>query len=749
LLAAVAAPNIDAFRETGATLARLVIVVDEFASLADELPDFVGGLVGIAQRGRSLGVHLVLATQRPEGVISADIRANTNLRISLAVMRDSESRDVIEAPDAARISRTTPGRGYVRTGHGELRAFQSGRVGGDAQAATDTAHIDVRLSPFRSLCLPGPPPITTQVSSDATKTDLDLIVAACREAAIRLEIEPAASPWLAPLPIVVSCEAAAATAPDPPLVATIGMHDVPARQARASYVFDLERTGHLLVAGSARSGRTTALRTLAGALARSTTVADLHMYAVDCAGGSLGALTALPHCGAVISSAEPDRARRLLSLLTSSLTERQRVLAAGGFGSLAEQRAGSGAPLPHLLLLIDGWEAFTSTFEDVDAGAIVDAANRLLREGTAVGIHVVTSADRAGLIGRLASTIENRLVLRLADRTDYSLIGLPPRSLPAVLPAGRGFIVDGLVETQLCLLSPDPSGPGQLAALAEIAESATRRAAPVPRSQWPRRIDPLPDHVELSDIESPRPPVGSGPATVVIGVGGDELDAVTVDLFNAGPGFLIAGPPRSGRSTALTTVGAGLRAAGWRVIALLPRPSAVADHADHAFAPTDDGFEAVLADLDGPTAILVDDAEFVVDSPAAAVLDRLMRTARDAGHVVVIAGTTDDLAVGFRGFVVEARRARSGLLLNPRGPFDGEVLGVRLPRGSVDIDGRGTVPGRGLLVIRGAVTPVQVATPGHPTPTARVQPQTVTAMVPTTAPACETFTVTTPSTAPV
>ena len=102
-LAAAGAPNLEVFRAGGGALARLIIVVDEFASLAEELPDFVGGLVGIAQRGRSLGVHLVLATQRPEGVVNADIRANTNLRICLGVVRESESRDVIDAVDAARI----------------------------------------------------------------------------------------------------------------------------------------------------------------------------------------------------------------------------------------------------------------------------------------------------------------------------------------------------------------------------------------------------------------------------------------------------------------------------------------------------------------------------------------------------------------------------------------------------------------------------------------------------------------------
>jgi DNA segregation ATPase FtsK/SpoIIIE, S-DNA-T family len=491
------------------------------------LPEFVGGLVSIAQRGRSLGVHLVLATQRPEGVVSADIRANTNLRICLAVMRDSESRDVIEAPDAARISRTTPGRGYARTGRGELHPFQSGRVGGPAQAATDG--IDVRLSPFRALCLPA---LRRQVPidehRDIAKTDLDLIVAACREAAIRLDIETPASPWLAPLPAVVVAEATPMT----PLVAALGVQDVPARQARASYLIDLLHTGHLVIAGTARSGRTTALRTLADGLASSTPVSDLHLYAFDCAGGSLSALAALPHCGAMVSGHEPERARRLASMLTAQLTALQHLLASQGLGSLTEQRARSADPLPHLLLLVDGWEALLATFEDIDAGAVVDALARLLREGASVGIHIVVTADRAGLVGRLASNVDNRLVLRLADRTDFSLIGLPVRATPAVMPTGRGFLVGGLVETQICLLSADPSGPAQLAAVAEIAATTRARDADVPRSHWPRRVDPLPPRITLRDVASMAMPTAAAPspsrgsARIVIGVGGGELAPV-------------------------------------------------------------------------------------------------------------------------------------------------------------------------------------------------------------------------------
>ena len=738
-LAFAGAPNLEVFRAGGGKLARLIIVVDEFASLAEELPDFVGGLVGIAQRGRSLGVHLVLATQRPEGVVNADIRANANLRICLGVVRESESRDVIDAGDAARISRATPGRGYARTGHGELQVFQSARVAGLPADEAESARIDVQLSPFRSLCVPRVASAPNDGTRAVAATDLDSIVAACRTAADRLGLEAPSSPWLPPLPPLIPIETADVVRP---LTAVLAVLDLPATQTRQNHEVDLDQMGHLVIAGSARSGRTTAVRTIVGGLAASTSVRDLHVYAIDCAGGSMAALSTFPHCGATISAHEHERVRRLFSVLKAELVRRQGVFAAAGFGSLAEQRAQSASPLPHLVVLIDGWEAFLSTLEEVDSGAVIDASTRLLREGASVGIHVVVTADRAGLVGRLASTVESRLVLRLADRSDFALIGLPARALPADMPAGRGFFTDTLTEAQVCTLSRDPAGPMQLAALAAIAATARMRDQDVSRSLWPRRVDPLPSMVTMTEIGAAwgatAQPTGS--AQVTLGVGGDELAAVTIDLLEFGPGFLIAGPPRSGRSTALATVAAGLRAAGWRVVAVTPRDSVLREYAHETFDAMQFGVDAAFDRGLGRLAVLVDDAEIVAESPAAVVLDRLMRTARDSGHLVVIAGTTEELSVGFRGFVVDVRRARTGLLLAPRGPLDGEVLGVRLPRKT----GEAVPVGRGQLIVRGVATQLQVALP---TPIKRLdrQPQTVTDRVPSDGPPCETETLTTPS----
>ncbi|CAM5687229.1 FtsK/SpoIIIE domain-containing protein [Streptomyces hirsutus] len=136
ILAAADAKDIEDYQDlvrrdpSHAPVPRLLIVIDEFASMVRDLPDFVTGLVNIAQRGRSLGIHLLLATQRPSGVVSPEIRANTNLRIALRVTDGGESSDVIDSPEAGQISKNTPGRAYARLGHASLVPFQSGRVGG-------------------------------------------------------------------------------------------------------------------------------------------------------------------------------------------------------------------------------------------------------------------------------------------------------------------------------------------------------------------------------------------------------------------------------------------------------------------------------------------------------------------------------------------------------------------------------------------------------------------------------------------
>jgi S-DNA-T family DNA segregation ATPase FtsK/SpoIIIE len=690
---------------------RLVIVIDEFASLVRDLPDFVTGLVGIAQRGRSLGIHLILATQRPSGVVSADIRANTNLRIALRVTDATESVDVIDAPDAARISRATPGRGYVRLGHASLVPFQAGRIGGRRPGATATIRPWVRAVGWTGLGRPEPrrpqeadePPAR---QAGAEMTDLRVLVGEIRRAAAGLGIPGQPSPWLAPLPhTLLLRDLPAPGGPPGPGHAPIpfGLIDLPGLQQQQPAAINLDTFGHLMAAGAPRSGRSQLLRTLAAAVAACYSCADAHLYGIDCGNGALLPLADLPHCGAVVTRTQDERAARLLARLAAELTQRQDLLSSGGFAGIAEQRAAvpAGRRLPHILVLLDRWEGFTTTLGEARGGTLTDVITRILSEGASAGIHLVMTGDRTLLAGRIAAMCEDKLVFKLAERDDYALAGLRPRDLPEDIPPGRAFRAGTGTETQVALLAPDPGGQSQAAALRQIAGWAAARDTAVPPDQRPFRVDLLPARIGFEEAWRLRPP-GTGPLWALAGVGGDELTALGPDLSAGTPGFIIAGPGRSGRSTILLAMARSLLAGGAQMILVTPRSSPLRSltgqpGVNYSFEQSDlgtDELAAALAALTGPGAVVIDDADLLADCEASAELSKIITRSAGRPVVLVLAGDPDTLASGFSGWLADARRARRGCLTAPQTLPEGELIGVRLPR---DCIGRPARSGRALL----------------------------------------------------
>ena len=611
-----------------AAIPRLAIVIDEFASLARELPDFVRGLVNIAQRGRSLGIHLVLATQRPSGVVSPEIRANTNLRIALRVTDASESSDVIDAPDAARISKSTPGRAYVRLGASSLVPFQTGRVGGRRPGAVVDAGAEplIRTMTLADLAEPAPTAARAEDGrTDAADTDLRALVAAIKAAAVSLGIAEQPRPWLPALPNELTIESLVRSFGADPKAFAYGVEDHPADQSQNAALVDLDAFGHLFVVGAPRSGRSQPLRTLAGVGAARVRAADLHLHAIDCGNGALLPLADFPHAGVIAQRHQTERVQRLLTRLVGEVATRQAVLSQGGFADLAEQRAAATAAqrLPHILLLIDLWEGFLTSFGNVEAGALVEQVQFLLREGASVGIHLVISGDRQLLSGRISTLADEKLVLRLTERSDYSLANLNPRKLPDEIPAGRAFRSESGVELQIALLTADPSGAAQAAALREIASRATKRDAELAASRRPFRLEVLPTHLTIADALQRSGPEQSEPGWALIGVGGDESRGIGVNLFGGAPTFLVAGPPKSGRSTLLGSMTRTLIDGGATIVVLAPRPSPLralegAPGVAAVLTGTDVTEEELSALFDGVSrrVLVIDDGELLRDASA-------------------------------------------------------------------------------------------------------------------------------------
>ncbi|WP_328319005.1 FtsK/SpoIIIE domain-containing protein [Streptomyces sp. NBC_00388] len=700
---------------------RLVLVIDEFASLVAELPDFIAGLVDIARRGRSLGVHLVLATQRPAGVVSADIRANTNLRIALRVTDGAESQDVIDAADAGAIAKSTPGRAYVRSGAQSLVGVQSARIGG-RRPATGGSGPKATLAPLTWPMYSRPAPRGSAGAEDdgTMVTDLAVLVDAVRAGSEKMGFPAPRSPWLPPLAEHVTIDELdefqdpSAVYEDVPPIG-YGLTDLPSQQARKPLAIDLVHGEHTMLVGGARSGRSTALRTLGGAIGRHTSPHDVHVYAIDCGSNALLPLVRMAHVGAVVNRDEPDRVRRLIDRLLGEISRRQQMLAMEGASSAAEQRAGAapGDRLPWMVLLLDSWEGFVSTFENYNYGQLIEQAQRIFREGSAAGVKVVMTADRSGLSGNVASAFVDRLVMRFADPNDYGMAGLHAREIPKNMPPGRAMrITDtGVDETQIGLLDADPAGQAQVRRLREIAEAVQAQYGRLPAGRGPMRVDALPARITAEQAMALAPDlVPAEPLWALLCVGGDELRPMGVDLVEAGPGFVIAGPPKSGRSNALVCAAESLLARGTPVVLITPRRSPLRElegrpgvlgllNAEH----DEDDLEELLEQAAGrPYVVLVDDAELLYDTTLDEALETVVKKGADGDHGLIAAGTTDSLASQYRGFATEARKSRNGLLLTPQTPQEGELFSVRLPSNA----GAGPV-GSGLLITGGTMMPVQ------------------------------------------
>ncbi|WIE64919.1 FtsK/SpoIIIE domain-containing protein [Curtobacterium sp. MCLR17_036] len=697
----------------GEAMPRLVLVIDEFAAMVTELPDFVTGLIGIAQRGRSLGVHLILATQRPGGVVGPDIRANTNLRVALRMTDSGESSDVIDVADAARIPKSVPGRAYARLGHSSVVPFQSARVGGRWAGEEDpaTGLPFVRVLDWRDFAT-APPARPVRSDRATAATDLSVLVQAMVDARDRLGIGSVHSPWLPPLPELLPLTEVAsasvgdrrrATAATESLRFPFGLEDLPDTQEQRAAEIDLAKFTHQFVVGAPGSGRSSALRGIAASAARSIASSDLHLYAIDCGNGALASLQQLPHCGAVVQRTQVERATRLVDRLTREMARRHDLIAAASAADITEQRllAAAGEQLPHVLVLIDRWENFTTSLGEVDGGVLTDSIQSMLRDGAAAGIHVVVSGDRTLLSSRMSTLTDDKIVMRLTDRLDYSLGGINHRKLPASIPAGRGFRADSGIEVQFATLGTDVSGQGQTTAVRDLANEL-RAAAPVPPSPRPFRVDALPKDLDLDGAlelsSAPEP----APMVAVTGIGGDDMELQTVDLSTGGGTFLVAGPSRSGRSTMLAAMARSLLVGGTTLVALAPRQGAVRDLAGlpgvRAVFTGDDvtqeQLEPVLTPDGTPVVLVVDDGELLIDCSAARWLRDWGRAAVDNRQGMLLGGNTTGLAAGFGGWQVDAKKNRRGALLSPQDTLAGDLIGVRIARSSISTR---IVPGSALV----------------------------------------------------
>ncbi|MDF2510106.1 MAG: hypothetical protein K0Q52_3965, partial [Microbacterium sp.] len=430
-----------------------------------EVPEFVDGVVDIAQRGRSLGIHLIMATQRPAGVIKDNLRANTNLRVALRMADESDSKDVVDDPVAASFPPSLPGRGIAKTGPGRLVPFQSAYAGGWTTDEAQVAEVKVAELRFGSIQTweAEQAPESDSHDEDLGPNDQKRIVATLVNAARAARIPAPRRPWLDDLEGAVDMR-------DLPILGDgqllLGKMDVPERQLQEPAYFHPDKDGSLLVYGTSGSGKSTVLRTIAIAAGFDPAHSNAEVYGLDFGSGSLKSLEVLPHVGSIISGDDAERVQRVLRSLARVLDDRGKRFSAANASSLTEYREITGKAEARIVLLIDGFPQFRGEWESTTARMpFYQTFMRILGEGRPLGVHVVASADRSGSVPTAVSAnVSRRVVLRLSDESGYAMLNAPKDVLDERSAPGRA-IIDGR-ETQIATLGGTPNVAEQTKLLA-------------------------------------------------------------------------------------------------------------------------------------------------------------------------------------------------------------------------------------------------------------------------------------------
>lgn len=674
LLAQAETPDLTSYRAATAgkvhDLPHLVLVIDEFRMLVEDAPEALRELMRIAAIGRSLGLHLIMATQRPQGAITADIRANVTTSIALRVQSELESADIINTGAAARIQVGSPGRAFLARGSDPPEEFQTASL---ARTAVTTGGIVTVETALDVLAAPGVAARqcdTAMVSTTPADAAAPLIRQACSLWTLRGG-SPARTPVAPALPELLPFPGRVRGGP-----VELGWVDLPEQQTVTGLKWDPLTDGHLGLVGTEPAGTDDGLLLVLRQMLE--TPGEAHFYLLD-SDGSLNQMSELPHVGAVAGLDELRRGVRVLERIAQEMHVRL-------------SRQGDGAD-PPLILVVSGWGSWASALR---AGPLVWAEDLLadiVRDGPKAKVTVLISGDRELVTARFFATVPNRCFFPTGSSEESRLAW--PR-LPAVSSAkGRAIAFGSLAK----------GSPSAVQFFTPPANLLRLRATDPGPKTTPFRVERLPVSVQGKAVKARYeamaarrsvPPESASKQrdhTLLIGIGGDELEPITLTLPKGGI-LAVLGGPSAGKSTflqALPEMNHG------EAVWLSPGREADADSYWSGLAAG--GTSGELA----PGALaLVDDA------------DRLSPAVHNSLLDLNALGVTMVLAAGFSSTVaqrvplmMQARSNGTGVLICPRSLLDCDFFGVRFDLEARPPAGRAAVisGGKAILTQLGALAP--------------------------------------------
>lgn len=531
--------------EASEAMPHLFLISDEFAELKSEQPEFMKELVSTARIGRSLGIHLILATQKPSGVVDDQIWSNSKFKLALKVQNASDSNEILKTPDAAEI--TLPGRSYLQVGNNEIyELFQSAWSGADyVPDKDDQEQVDTTIYAINDL---GQYEILTEDLSglgdkeDISKvpSELDAVIDYIHAYTEEANIAMLPRPWLPPLPEQVFAQdlhpidfEKAWQEPKKPLRATIGLLDQPEMQAQNPLTLDLTKDGHVAVFSSPGYGKSTFLQSVIMDLVRQHNPEQLHVYLLDFGTNGLLPLKEVPHVADTITIDEFEKCTKFINMMLVELKTRKKLLSKFGVANVGMYERASKKEIPNILITIDNFDAVRDASLDERFQPLI---SQIAREGSSVGIYLMISGGRQNVLNiQLVANIKTQIALYLIEENEpKSIVGRTTLKIEDMM--GRGLVK---VEDPTIFQTVLPNkGNDVLEIISGIQEEGrTMDASWV--GEKPLAIPMVPEELTYEEFASWREIEKIG-NIIPLGLEKNQVTPVGIDLREAG-NFVIAG----------------------------------------------------------------------------------------------------------------------------------------------------------------------------------------------------------------
>lgn len=545
--------------EAALPIPHLFIIIDEFAELKREEPEFMKELISVAQVGRSLGVHLILSTQKPSGTVDDNIWSNSKFRLCLRVQDRQDSNDMLHKPDAAYI--TQAGRGYLQVGNDEIyEQFQSGYSGAEyvEDSKQNRSASAVMMTLTGRPAMTGKPAGKKHASAAESRTQLNAVIGYLNQMAKKHHYDRRMLLWLPVLPKELYLEELKREQ-EPSrqvqedrwsLETVVGLYDDPVNQAQKPLKVSFLEGGHLAVCGTVATGKSTFLQTLLYGMIQNYDPQELNFYVLDYSSRMLLPFAEAPHCGGVIVDTDEDKVKRFFHMLGGIMEERKSLFGGGDYSQYIRSGRGKGT-MPAVLVVIDNY----ANFREKTNSQFDDFMLRLSREGVGYGIFLAVASGGLGsgeIPSRVGDNIRTVLSLEMGDKFKYAEVLRVSRVeiMPETDVKGRGLArVEGSIlefQTALSVRAKDAYERSEMIRECGIKMSEAWKGRKA------RKIPVIPLNPSLSDLQELEEYISTSEGRRYLPVGYLEQDAsmYSVDLWNTYC-YLIQGRSRSGKKNVL------------------------------------------------------------------------------------------------------------------------------------------------------------------------------------------------------